>query len=471
MENFQKCPYCGGRTEKRFQTWQIVIAVCFFPWGLLAFLSPKKNKCMVCGKYSEPNLTTQPVIDNVKINEQNEITAKTTETEKATPTSPSVDLKQNVTYSSKKKLSLLEQIKNMRKTNSADKKWLFVPVAIILYIILLAVFFAVQKSNYIKEEFAYAVQSQDSGDYRDALSHIENILDKDEDNEEAKAKQSELRGLIRENDFRFYMQEAKKHRDEGNYIEAYGAIDSALRLKPEHEEALQLKQALQPLYEEQKKQKEAEEAKKKAEKEAAQKAKQEAEAKAKSEDAQQAQQKTTSNVQTEQQALDAFKSYMKNEGFSDPYDKFLAEEKGDSFTIIAGHSYDDDWEQAGDYYIVYKNGGKVEFVGSVDSVLSEKSQSVSNSTAINGVTVYNLQPVVHSFSNSALEGLARNDTNRTITTYIYFAFYDSNGVQLGTDMDVITQLAPNGTAKVYVVLPYGTAKYDITDIEVYGSEY
>ena len=43
------CPKCSSPAEKGgYQTWQIVVAVCFFPLGLLALLAEKKPS--VCHK-------------------------------------------------------------------------------------------------------------------------------------------------------------------------------------------------------------------------------------------------------------------------------------------------------------------------------------------------------------------------------------------------------------------------------------
>jgi hypothetical protein len=44
------CPKCSALTEKGgYQTWQIVVAVCFFPIGLLALLAEKKpSRCHSC---------------------------------------------------------------------------------------------------------------------------------------------------------------------------------------------------------------------------------------------------------------------------------------------------------------------------------------------------------------------------------------------------------------------------------------
>ena len=45
------CPKCQNPTEKGgYQTWQILVAVCFFPLGLLALLADKKPTiCHGCG--------------------------------------------------------------------------------------------------------------------------------------------------------------------------------------------------------------------------------------------------------------------------------------------------------------------------------------------------------------------------------------------------------------------------------------
>jgi len=44
------CPKCTKPTQKGgYQTWQIVVAICFFPLGLLALLADKKpSVCSSC---------------------------------------------------------------------------------------------------------------------------------------------------------------------------------------------------------------------------------------------------------------------------------------------------------------------------------------------------------------------------------------------------------------------------------------
>ena len=45
------CPECKKMTQKGgYQTWQIIVAICFFPLGLLALLADKKpTVCNSCG--------------------------------------------------------------------------------------------------------------------------------------------------------------------------------------------------------------------------------------------------------------------------------------------------------------------------------------------------------------------------------------------------------------------------------------
>lgn len=45
------CPKCSEfATKGGYHTWQIIVAVCFFPIGLLALLAEKEpNKCLKCG--------------------------------------------------------------------------------------------------------------------------------------------------------------------------------------------------------------------------------------------------------------------------------------------------------------------------------------------------------------------------------------------------------------------------------------
>lgn len=44
------CPQCNSTTERGgYQTWQIIVAICFFPIGLLALLAGRKpSKCNSC---------------------------------------------------------------------------------------------------------------------------------------------------------------------------------------------------------------------------------------------------------------------------------------------------------------------------------------------------------------------------------------------------------------------------------------
>ena len=45
------CPKCGGNAHSgSYKAWQIIVAICFFPIGLLALLAEKEpNKCNDCG--------------------------------------------------------------------------------------------------------------------------------------------------------------------------------------------------------------------------------------------------------------------------------------------------------------------------------------------------------------------------------------------------------------------------------------
>ena len=45
------CPKCGELTKQGgFKTWQIIVAICFFPIGLLALLADKEvTSCQKCG--------------------------------------------------------------------------------------------------------------------------------------------------------------------------------------------------------------------------------------------------------------------------------------------------------------------------------------------------------------------------------------------------------------------------------------
>jgi hypothetical protein len=44
------CPKCGELTRKGgYKTWQIIVAICFFPLGLLALLADKEiTTCQKC---------------------------------------------------------------------------------------------------------------------------------------------------------------------------------------------------------------------------------------------------------------------------------------------------------------------------------------------------------------------------------------------------------------------------------------
>ena len=49
--NRTKCPQCGGKaTRGQFSAWQFILAVCFFPIGLLALLAGREpTTCPNCG--------------------------------------------------------------------------------------------------------------------------------------------------------------------------------------------------------------------------------------------------------------------------------------------------------------------------------------------------------------------------------------------------------------------------------------
>jgi len=44
------CPKCGELTKKGgYKTWQIIVAICFFPLGLLALLADRNpTSCQKC---------------------------------------------------------------------------------------------------------------------------------------------------------------------------------------------------------------------------------------------------------------------------------------------------------------------------------------------------------------------------------------------------------------------------------------
>lgn len=47
------CPKCGEVTKRGgYPAWQIIVAICFFPIGLLAFLGGRKPTiCQKCGNH------------------------------------------------------------------------------------------------------------------------------------------------------------------------------------------------------------------------------------------------------------------------------------------------------------------------------------------------------------------------------------------------------------------------------------
>lgn len=279
--------------KKSFQVWQIVVAiisVCIFPLGLVVLLVPRKWKCTVCGKwlgkdYSNEKSNYVPLKINPSYN---------------SPINPII--KQKLTVD---KIKDNETFKKFQQTTiykffAKNKLWIILS-AVVLCIVLVFVTSSVRKFNYIKDEFAYAEQAQASENYFEALNHIDNILRKDNDNKNAMEKKTELEKLQKEHNFTNNIRQAQKYKDEGDYINAYNYVTSALDLKPDNEEALKFKDELLPLYQEQKKQREEEEAKKKAEEEA-KKAQQEAEAKAKQEAEAKAKQEAEAKAAEEKRA-------------------------------------------------------------------------------------------------------------------------------------------------------------------------
>jgi hypothetical protein len=51
MSSLVSCPDCKKTTQKGgFYTWQIIVAICFFPLGMLALLAERKpTVCLSCG--------------------------------------------------------------------------------------------------------------------------------------------------------------------------------------------------------------------------------------------------------------------------------------------------------------------------------------------------------------------------------------------------------------------------------------
>ena len=54
------CPKCSELTKKGgYKTWQIIVAVCFFPLGLLALLADRNpTTCQKCGHTWQGQKTT-----------------------------------------------------------------------------------------------------------------------------------------------------------------------------------------------------------------------------------------------------------------------------------------------------------------------------------------------------------------------------------------------------------------------------
>ena len=52
MSSMISCPKCGEMAQKGgFHTWQILVAICFFPVGMIALLLDKKpSQCFSCGQ-------------------------------------------------------------------------------------------------------------------------------------------------------------------------------------------------------------------------------------------------------------------------------------------------------------------------------------------------------------------------------------------------------------------------------------
>lgn len=109
-----------------------------------------------------------------------------------------------------------------------NKLWL-IPLAAAVLIGLIVMFTIIYNHNYIKNEFVYAEQAQAMEDYETALKHVDNILHKDHDNEEALQLKQELT-LSAENKAKAEAAEVKKQQDIQTLINTY-VFDGELAVK------------------------------------------------------------------------------------------------------------------------------------------------------------------------------------------------------------------------------------------------
>lgn len=141
-----------------------------------------------------------------------------------------------------------------------NKLWV-TPLAIILALCIFVFGLSAVANNnkkYIASEFTYAEEAKNNENYDEALNHINNILEKDETNQQALKLKDELEILIKDKKVSDYLNKAIQYKNEGNYISAYDCITSALNLDSENTEAIKLKDEILPLYQTQKQQKEEE---------------------------------------------------------------------------------------------------------------------------------------------------------------------------------------------------------------------
>ena len=413
----------------------------------------------------------------------------------------------------------MDKLKELR-----DKLKNHIPLCIAAIVILLIISVCLGfyiNHRYIQKELALAAQAQVVEDYDSALLHIDNVLRKDLDNQEALTLKRELSAQKTKKDTADKINSAKRYKDEGNYIEAYSLITDALRAEPDNAEAINLKNELLPLYQEQEKRNEEERAKRQAEqeaKEAAEKAEQDAIAESlKAEKEKDIKALIDTYVFDGELAVKILKRYKGyDSSLSDSYIYAYSQRSNDArgsyYNVAYTWSKDSKLWSA---YKVYEDGTVEDILGTPDDISDytaatnaesvrkdaavnkqtnndtptqsqnsapqqpattqassyvpqESEEDIIDTYTINGITVDCVSEI--GAFGSRLACVVTNNRSDTVTAQIHFKFYDMDGYQLDTYTMTISNLGSLSKARENIpslYIPSRAEFFEVYDIEIY----
>ena len=372
----------------------------------------------------------------------------------------------------------MDKLKELR-----DKLKNHIPLCIAAIVILLIISVCLGfyiNHRYIQKELALAAQAQVVEDYDSALLHIDNVLRKDLDNQEALTLKRELSAQKTKKDTADKINSAKRYKDEGNYIEAYSLITDALRAEPDNAEAINLKNELLPLYQEQEKRNEEERAKRQAEQEA-----KEAAEKADSS-------LSDSYIYAYSQRSNDAHGYYYNVAYtwskdSKLWSAYKVYEDGTVEDILGTPDDISDYTAATNAESVRKDAAVNKQTNNDTPTQSQNSapqqpattqassyvpqeseEDIIDTYTINGITVDCVSEI--GAFGSRLACVVTNNRSDTVTAQIHFKFYDMDGYQLDTYTMTISNLGSLSKARENIpslYIPSGAEFFEVYDIEIY----